>query len=78
MIRKIPDRYVKGRKMVQNFKFVAHPCSRHLAIIAISSGPLSCLDMPPVDSFWTGRLTTPLPVSASVDDDALSTSFCLQ
>ena len=66
--------------MVQNFKFVAHPCSKHLAIIAISSGPLSCLqDMPPVDSFWTGRLTTPLPVSASVDDDdALSTSFCLQ
>ena len=52
-------RICQRKKMVQNFKFVAQPCSKHLAIIAISSGPLSCLqDMPPVDSFWTGRLTT--------------------
>ena len=65
--------------MVQNFKFVAHaPRSKHLAIIEVSSGPINCLDMLPVDSFGTARPTTPLPVSASIEDEAISTSFCLQ
>lgn len=40
--------------------------SKHLAIIAVSSGPINCLDMVPVDSFGTGKPTTPQPVSATV------------
>ena len=64
---------------MQNYKSVAHICPRkYLAIIAVSSGPINCLDMLPADSFETGKPTTPLPVSASVDDEAISTSFCLQ
>ena len=64
---------------MQNYKFVAHICpSKHLAISAVSSGPINCLNMLPVDSFETGKPTTPLPVSASVYDEAISTFFCLQ
>ena len=37
--------------------------SKHLAIIAVSSGPINCPDMLPVDSFETGQPTTSLPVS---------------
>ena len=62
--RKFPTDMSKEKKTGAKLKFVAHiPCSKHLAIIAVSSGPLSCLHMLPVDSFGAWKLTTPLPVA---------------